>query len=58
MSNTSWQVKDRYNKKHYKRIVADLPIELVEAFKSKCKAEGVSQAEVIKNALEKFVKEE
>lgn len=58
MSNTSWQVKDRYNKKHYKRIVADLPIELVEEFKSKCKAEGVSQAEVIKNALEKFVKEE
>lgn len=58
MSNTSWQVKDCYNKKHYKRIVADLPIELVEEFKSKCKAEGVSQAEVIKNALEKFVKEE
>lgn len=55
MSKTSWQVKARYNAKHYKRIGVDLPAELVDEFKEKCKKEGVSQARVICEFVEKYL---
>ena len=58
MGKTSNEVKRRYNNKVYARINAELPKELVSEFKDKCKAEGVSQASIIKKAIEKFVKEE
>ena len=57
MGKTSWQVKKRYNDKVYKRIVADLPAEIVDRFKDKCKAEQVSQAQVIKEAIEEYLKD-
>lgn len=57
MSKTSWQVKARYNSKHYKRIGVDLPAELVDEFKEKCKKEGVSQAKIIKEFVEAYLGE-
>ena len=57
MGKTSWQVKQRYNQKNYTRVVADIPKELATVFKEKCKREQVSQAQVIKKAIEEFIKE-
>ena len=58
MSKTSWQVKQRYNNKMYKRVNADLPKDLVDAFKTKCKEKGDSQAQIIKVAIEEYLKGE
>lgn len=54
-SKTSTEVKARYNKKVYDSISVRVPKAMAEAFKEKCVAEGVSQAEVIKNAIECFL---
>lgn len=56
-TTTSSQVKRRYNNKAYSRIVAELPKELVAEFKATCKECGVSQASVLKAAIEKFLTE-
>ena len=55
MSKTSTEVKRRYNEKTYTQIRAALPKELAEAFKAECERRGVSQASVIKEAVEKFL---
>lgn len=55
-THTSNEVKRRYNNKVYATVSAELPKELVAQFKELCKAQGVSQASVIKSALEEFVK--
>lgn len=54
-TTTSSAVKNRYNSKVYGRIGVSLPKALVEAFKEKCDAENISQAQVIKSAIEKFL---
>lgn len=54
-TKTSSAVKNRYNKKAYDAIIARIPKELAEAFKAKCAAEGISQAQVIKKAIEDFL---
>lgn len=54
-SHTSWEVKQRYNDKVYSRVTAQLPKDLVADFKQKCAEEGVSQASVIKSAIEDFL---
>ena len=56
MRNTSWKVKNRYNKKHYKRIVVDLDADLVDQFKGKCKEKGIKQAEIIREAIKDWMK--
>lgn len=55
-TKTSSAVKNRYNAKVYDRITACVPKELAEAFKEKCAAEGVPQAQIIKKAIEDFLK--
>ena len=57
-THTSWQVKQRYNEKVYARIGVMLEKDLVEKFKTKCVDYGVSQASIIREAIEKFVKED
>lgn len=57
MSKTSWQVKEKYNKRVYGRIYCLLPKELVTEFKQKCKKQGISQAQVIREAIERFLGE-
>ncbi len=54
-TKTSSAVKNRYNKKAYDAIIARVPKELAEAFKAKCAAEGISQAQIIKKAIEDFL---
>lgn len=56
-SKTSTEVKRRYNDKVYSTVRAELPKEIVQAFKEKCLHDGVSQASVILAAIEKFLAE-
>ncbi len=57
-THTSTDVKRRYNEKTYKRIYIQFPIDLVDKFKAKCERLQVSQASVIREAVEKFVYED
>ena len=56
-TTTSTEVKRRYNERVYSRIYLQLPKETVEAFKAKCKHIGVSQASIILDAIEKFLRD-
>ncbi len=55
-SRTSTKVKARYNKKTYIVVSAAIPKEKAIAFKEKCIREGVPQAQVLKKAIEEFLK--
>ena len=57
MSRTSTEVKRRYNDSVYSKIQCELPKDTVAAFKEKCKAEGISQARVILDAIEAFLQD-
>lgn len=54
-TKTSTEVKTRYNQKTYDSIAVRIPKATAEAFKKKCIAENVSQAEIIKRAIEDFL---
>ena len=54
-THTSTAVKSRYNKKVYDRITVSVPKEQAEAFKEKCAAEGIPQAQIIKKAIKDFI---
>lgn len=54
-TRTSSTVKDRYNKKTYDNISVRVPKDMSAAFKTKCAAEGISQAQIIKKAIEEFI---
>lgn len=56
-TTTSTAVKRRYNNKVYSQIKVELPKDLVATFKAKCVDVGVSQASVIREAIEKFLAE-
>ena len=56
-TTTSSAVKARYNAKVYDRIGVALPKELVAAFKEKCAKENVSQAQILKQAIEDYLKQ-
>ena len=56
-THTSTAVKRRYNEKTYTLITANIPKELAAAFKAKCAEKGVSQASVVKAAIERFLAE-
>ena len=56
-TKTSTEVKRRYNDSVYGKIQCELPKDTVAAFKAKCKETGISQASVIKDAIEKFIQE-
>ena len=54
-THTSTEVKRRYTEKTYTLISASVPKETAEAFKAKCAAEGIPQAQIIKKAIEDFL---
>lgn len=54
-TKTSAAVKARYNKKAYGIITAYIPKDLAEAFKARCAEEGISQAQVVKKAIEEYL---
>lgn len=54
-THTSTSVKYRYNKKVYGVVTVSVPKDIAKAFKEKCKADGVSQAQIVKRAIEAFL---
>ena len=54
--NTNYKSIDKYNLENYSRIDIRLPKELVADFKNKCAADGISQAAIIKSAIEEYLK--
>lgn len=54
-THTSTEVKRRYNEKVYSRINFSAPKDLVADFKAKCEAQGISQAQVLKDAMKNFI---
>ena len=54
-TKTSTEVKARYNQKTYDIVSVRVPKEMAQAFKEKCAADGVPQAQVIKQAIEEFL---
>lgn len=56
-TKTSTAVKNRYNAKTYDTVRASIPKDLAAAFKAACIERGVSQAQVIKAAVEAFLAE-
>ena len=56
-TKTSSAVKNRYADKVYGTVLIKVDKSLVEAFKQKCKDKGVSQAQVLKEAMVKFLDE-
>ena len=56
-TKTSTEVKTRYNQKTYDVIAVRVPKEMAETFKAKCAAEGVPQAQIVKRAIEEFLKQ-
>ena len=54
-TKTSTAVKQRYNEKVYAQLAFKVPKDLAKAFKEKCAAEGISQAQIIKKAIEEFL---
>lgn len=56
-SNTSSAVKNRWNKAHYKQISVQLDKELVQRFENKLKAENITKAEFMRNAVKEYLGE-
>jgi predicted DNA binding CopG/RHH family protein len=54
-TKTSSQVKQRYNEKVYDVLSVRVPKDMAAAFKAKCTAEGIPQAQIIKRAIEDFL---
>ena len=54
-TKTSSAVKNRYNAKVYDSIIVRVPKEMAQKFKEKCALEGVSQAQIIKEAIGDFL---
>ncbi|MBQ3071958.1 MAG: CopG family transcriptional regulator [Oscillospiraceae bacterium] len=54
-TKTTSAVKNRYNQKVYDVISVRVPKAEAEAFREKCNAEGIPQAQVIKEAIRAFL---
>ena len=57
-THTSSAVKRRYNNKVYSPVTVYLPKDLVAQFKEQCVTREVSQASVVRAAIEQFLAEE
>lgn len=56
-TKTSAAAKNRYAAKVYGTVLVKVDKQLVEQFKQKCKEKGVSQAQILKKAMEEYLKE-
>ena len=54
-THTSTAVKNRYLAKTYDQIIIRSPKEQAQAFKAKCLERGISQAQILKKAIEEFL---
>ena len=57
-SNTSSQVIQRYKNKVYKRVVADLPKDLVARWEQKLSEDNIGKSEFVRNAIKAYLGEE
>ena len=57
IGKTSYEVRKRYEDKTYKMIAARVPIDLAERFRLVTNERGDSQAKIIKDAIENYLKE-
>lgn len=57
-ANTSSQVIQRYKNKVYKRVVADLPKDLVARWEERLQADNIGKSEFIRNAIKAYLGEE
>lgn len=57
-SNTSWQVKAKYNQKVYKRIVADLDKDLAARWEDRLKEDNIGKSEFIRSAIKAYLGED
>lgn len=57
-ANTSSKVIQRYKNKVYKRVVADLPKDLVARWEEKLQSENIGKSEFIRNAIKAYLGEE
>lgn len=55
MGKTSYSVWKRYQDKVSTQLAVRVPKDLADAFKTKCAEMGISQAQVIKTALQNFL---
>lgn len=58
MSKPTTEVKRRYNRKAYDVISVSVPKADAAAFREKCAAEGIPQAQVIKKAINAYLGKE
>ena len=47
--------KQKFNAEHYSRVHADLPKDLVARFKTEVKTRGETIAEVLRQAMERYL---
>ena len=52
MGKTSWEAKDRYNRKAYKRFVSQIKPDLFERIDKYCKAQGLSRSQFLAKAID------
>lgn len=57
-SNTSSKVIQRYKNKVYKRIVADLPKDLVAEWETRLKENNISKQQFIRQAIQNYLAED
>ena len=57
-ANTSSAAIQRYKNKVYKRIVADLPKDLVARWEERLNADGIGKTEFIRRAILSYLGEE
>lgn len=57
-ANTSPKVIQRYKNKVYKRVVADLPKDLVARWEKKLQDNNIGKSEFIRNAIKAYLGEE
>lgn len=54
-THTSTDVKRRYNEKVYSQVSFSAPKDFVAEFRALCKANNVSQAQVLKQAMQDYI---
>lgn len=54
-TNTSTEVKRRYNQKTYSQIIVSVKKDTAAKFRTKCEEKGISYSEILKKAIEEFL---
>lgn len=54
-TKTSWQVRDRYNKKTYSTITVRLKKDLVKAFDEAREEDNLTRAEFVRRAINQYL---